>query len=120
MKGMLVVLAGPSGAGKGRIGGELVERMNMRKVLSVTTREKREEDKVKNNYIFLDTESFLNLKEQGGFFETNYYDGNWYGTLTIPEEELDFRDLLFDKDVNGAIAIKDAYPNALEKFLPLK
>lgn len=117
MRGMIVVLSGPSGAGKGRIGGELIERMNMRKVLSVTTREKREEDKVKNNYMFIDKKSFLELKEQGEFFETNYYDGNWYGTLTIPEEELDIHDLLFDKDVNGALAIKAAYPYALTFYI---
>lgn len=117
MNGMLVILSGPSGAGKGRIGGELVKRMNMRKVLSVTTREKREEDKVKNNYTFMDKESFLKLKEQGAFFETNYYDGNWYGTLTIPEEELDTRDLLFDKDVNGALAIKAVYPYAVTFYI---
>jgi len=117
MNGMIVILSGPSGAGKGRIGGELIERMNMRKVLSVTTREKREEDKVKNNYVFIDRESFLELKEKGEFFETNYYDGNWYGTLRIPEEELGTRDLLFDKDVNGALAIKAVYPYALTFYI---
>lgn len=58
MKGMLVILSGPSGAGKGRIGEELIKRMNMRKVLSVITREKREEDKVKDNYVFLDKKLF--------------------------------------------------------------
>ena len=117
MNGMIVILAGPSGAGKGRIGEELVERMNIRKVLSVTTREKREEDKVKNNYLFVDKETFLKLKKQGKFFETNYYDGNWYGTLRIPEEELYVRDLLFDKDVNGAHAIKAVYPYALTFYI---
>ena len=117
MNGMIVILAGPSGAGKGRIGEELVKRMKIRKVLSVTTREKREEDKIKNNYTFIDKEAFLKLKEQGEFFETNYYDGNWYGTLTIPEEELDIHDLLFDKDVNGALAIKAVYPYALTFYI---
>ena len=117
MNGMIVILSGPSGAGKGRIGEELVKRMKMRKVLSVTTREKREEDKIKNNYTFIDKEAFLKLKEKGEFFETNYYDGHWYGTLTIPEEELDIHDLLFDKDVNGALAIKAVYPYALTFYI---
>lgn len=117
MNGMIVILSGPSGAGKGRIGDELVKRMNMRKVLSVTTRKKREEDLVKSNYMFLSKDAFLELKEHGKFFETNYYDGNWYGTLRIPEEELHFRDLLFDKDVNGALAIKSVYPYALTFYI---
>ncbi len=117
MNGMMVILSGPSGAGKGRIGDELVKRMNMRKVLSVTTRSKRPEDKIKNNYTFLTEETFLELKEQGKFFETNYYDGNWYGTMRIPEEELYIRDLLFDKDVNGALAIKAVYPFALTFYI---
>ena len=117
MNGMLVILSGPSGAGKGRIGEELVKRMNMRKVLSATTRPMREEDKVKNNYMFLDEQTFLELKENGRFFETNYYDGHWYGTLIIPEEELYIHDLLFDKDVNGALAIKAVYPYALTFYI---
>lgn len=117
MNGMIVILSGPSGAGKGRIGDELVKRMNMRKVLSVTTREKRPEDKIKNNYMFYTEEVFLELKEHGKFFETNYYDGHWYGTLRIPEEELNVRDLLFDKDVNGALAIKAVYPFALTFYI---
>ena len=117
MNGMMVILSGPSGAGKGRIGDELLKRMNMRKVLSVTTRPKRPEDKVKNNYTFLAKEAFLELMEHGRFFETNYYDGHWYGTMRIPEEELFIRDLLFDKDVNGALAIKAVYPFALTFYI---
>ena len=117
MNGMMVILSGPSGAGKGRIGDELLKRMNMRKVLSVTTRPKRPEDKVKNNYTFLAEEAFLELMEHGRFFETNYYDGHWYGTMRIPEEELFIRDLLFDKDVNGALAIKAVYPFALTFYI---
>ncbi len=117
MNGMIVILSGPSGAGKGRLGDELLSRMNMRKVLSVTTRAKRPEDEVKSTYTFLAEDAFLELKEHGKFFETNYYDGHWYGTLRIPAEELHLRDLLFDKDVNGALAIKAVYPFALTFYI---
>jgi len=57
------------------------------------------------------------MKSKGKFFETNFYDGNWYGTLNIPENELVERDLIFDKDVNGAIAIKKKFPFAITFYI---
>lgn len=118
MNGIIVVLSGPSGAGKGRICDELLKRReNMRKVISVTTRQKREEEIGKENYIFIDEEKFLYMKEHEAFFETNYYDGAWYGTLKVPTEELAIRDLIFDKDVNGALAIKAVYPEVITIYV---
>ena len=118
MYGMIIVLSGPSGAGKGRICEELIaRRTDIRKVMSVTTRAKREDDIGKENYVFIDEDKFLYMKGQGAFFETNYYDGAWYGTLRVPTEELTIRDLIFDKDVNGALAIKGAYPEAITFYI---
>lgn len=118
MKGMIIVLAGPSGAGKGRICEELLKkRENIRKVISVTTRKRREDDLGKETYNFVTEEEFLYMKEQTMFLETNNYDGAWYGTLKVPTEELIERDLIFDKDVNGAIAIKHMYPEAITIYV---
>jgi len=118
MYGMIIVLSGPSGAGKGRICEELLNRrQDIRKVLSVTTRAKREDDIGKETYVFITEERFLYMMEQDMFLETNYYDGAWYGTIRVPAEELAIRDLIFDKDVNGALAIKQAYPEAITIYV---
>lgn len=118
MNGMIVVLSGPSGAGKGRVFKEIKNRRsNMRKVLSVTTRPRREEDTKEENYIFLSKSDFLDKIENGEFFEYEWYDGELYGTLNIPTEELSKRDLFLDKDVRGAISIKAAYPQAITIYI---
>ena len=118
MAGMIIVLSGPSGAGKGKICDELSKRRNdIRKIASVTTRTPREGELEKNSYIFVSEEKFLAMKEMEMFFETNYYDGAWYGTLKVPTEELFVRDLIFDKDVNGALAIKKEFPDAITIYV---
>lgn len=118
MNGMIIVLAGPSGAGKGRIFDEIASfRTDLRKVLSVTTRQRRPEDYKKENYIFISQEEFLAKVENNEFFEHEWYDGELYGTLNIPTEELENRDLFLDKDVRGAISIKKAYPEAITIYV---
>ena len=118
MDGMIIVLSGPSGAGKGRICEELLKRRSdIRKITSVTTRKPREGEIENNSYLFMSEEKFIAVKEEEMFFETNYYDGAWYGTLKVPTEELIVRDLIFDKDVNGALAIKKEYPEAITIYV---
>ena len=120
MNGMIIVLSGPSGAGKGRVFDEIEKRRkNVRKVLSVTTRPRREEEMRKENYVFVSHEEFEKMIENNMFFEWEIYDGNFYGTLNIPLNELTERDLFLDKDVRGAISIKEKYPEAITiYFMP--
>ena len=116
MNGVIVVLSGPSGAGKGRTFDEILKRRsNVRKVLSLTSRPRRKDDK--DNYVFVSKEEFLSKVDNNEFFEYVWYDDNLYGTLNIPTEELSERDLFFDKDVRGAIAIKQAYPEAITIYI---
>ena len=118
MNGMIIVLSGPSGAGKGRIFDEIAKtRNNVRKVLSVTTRQRREEEIGKDTYMYVSKQEFQEMIDKGMFFEWEEYDGNFYGTLNIPVEELAFNDLFFDKDVRGAISIKKAYPEAITIYV---
>lgn len=118
MNGMIIVLSGPSGAGKGRTFDEIAKnRGNVRKVLSVTTRPRREDDMKKDNYVFVSKVEFLSKVSNGDFFEYEWYDDNLYGTLNVPVEELKERDLFFDKDVRGAISIKKAYPEAITIYI---
>ena len=118
MNGMIIVLAGPSGAGKGRIFDEIAKsRNNVRKVLSVTTRKRRQEEIGKDAYMYVSKQEFQDMVARDMFFEWEEYDGNFYGTLNIPTEELCTRDLFFDKDVRGAISIKKAYPEAITIYI---
>lgn len=118
MNGMIIILSGPSGAGKGRIFDEIAKtRNNVRKVLSVTTRQRRQEEIGKDTYMYVTKQEFQDMIEKGMFFEWEEYDGNYYGTLNIPTEELSTRDLFFDKDVRGAISIKKAYPEAISIYV---
>lgn len=118
MNGMIIVLAGPSGAGKSRVFDEIAkQRDNVRKVLSVTTRARREGETLKPNYIYVSKQKFQQLVAEGQFFEWEEYDDNFYGTLEIPVQELSQKDLFFDKDVRGAISIKKAYPEAITIYI---
>ena len=118
MNGMIIVLSGPSGAGKGRVFEEIEKRrQNARKVLSVTTRSRREEEMQKANYIFVSREEFEKMIANNMFFEWEIYDNNFYGTLNIPLEELAEADLFFDKDVRGSISIKQKYPEAITIYI---
>lgn len=118
MNGMIIVISGPSGAGKGRIFDEIAKsRNNVRKVLSVTTRRRLEEEIGKDAYIYVSKQEFQDMIDKGMFFEWEEYDNNFYGTLNIPTEELTLRDLFFDKDVCGALSIKKEYPEAITIYV---
>ena len=115
MNGMIVVLSGPSGAGKGRIFNEIAKlRGNVKRIPSVTTRAKRDE---KDDYIFVSKDEFLDKVENHEFFEYEWYDSELYGTLKIPLEQLQETDLFFDKDVRGALSIKSVYPQAITIYI---
>jgi len=118
MNGMIVVLSGPSGAGKGRIFDEIAKRRdNVRKDFSVTTRSRRTEELEKPSYIYVSKQEFQDMIDKGMFFEWEEYDGNFYGTLSVPIEELNQRDIFLDKDVRGAISIKKKYPEAITIYV---
>lgn len=118
MNGMIVVLCGPSGAGKGRIFEEIAKRRaNVRKVLSVTTRARRDDEHKKDAYHYVSWSEFRKLIEENKFLEWEEYDSNFYGTLNVPVEELTDVDLFFDKDVRGAISIKKEYPEAVTIYI---
>ena len=91
MNGMIVVFAGPSGAGKGRIFKEIAKRRsNVVHIPSVTTRKLRNNEIEGVDYIVMSKDEFLNAAKEGHFFEWVEYDDFFYGTLNIPTDELAF------------------------------
>ena len=114
-KGLLVVVSGPAGSGKGTVNGMLLETKEYVYSVSATTRAPRpgEEDGV--NYHFITREEFEERIKEGKMLEYTEYCGNYYGTPL--EEALEVlesgKNLLLEIEVEGALNVKRLYPEAV-------
>ena len=114
MKNMIIVLSGPSGAGKGTIYSEILKKRNdVYRYVSMTTRTPRAEEINGKDYNFVTIEEFKKMEEAGVFFETNLYNGNYYGTPIPSLMEFEGKDLFFDLNAEGGIKIKERYPSTI-------
>jgi guanylate kinase len=119
-KGHLFVVSGPSGVGKTT----LIERFlkcdgSSRFSVSYTTRPKRDKEVNGKDYYFVDEETFSRMITDGYFLEWEKVHGRFYGTPLKEVEEALSRgiDLFLDIDVNGAIRVKERYPDACLIFV---
>src|SRR5437016_12977844 len=117
--GLLIVLTGPSGVGKSTISLKLAERMNVKYIVSATTREKRQGDDEAKIYEYITREEFFRRLDQDAFLEYAQVHGDYYGTPKHPA--LDYlaagQDVLLEIDVQGALQVRYQYPNALLVFV---
>ena len=115
-KGLLIVLSGFSGAGKGTLIRKLMEAHD-HYVLSVsmTTRSPREGEQDGREYFFTDEAHFTEMIDRNGFLEHAVYSGNHYGTpRAFVEEQLTAgKDVLLEIEVQGALQVKERFPEAL-------
>lgn len=121
-KGILLILSGPSGVGKGTVGKQLLARSGGSMVFSVscTTRAPREGETEGKDYFFITEEEFSRMIEAGEFLEyMNVFGKNHYGTpRKYVEEQINAgRDVLLDIDVNGAMSVKTNFPEAVAIML---
>ncbi|OCS91449.1 guanylate kinase [Caryophanon latum] len=120
-RGLLIVLSGPSGVGKGTVRKELFSQpnTNYEYSISMTTRQPREGEVDGVDYFFKSREAFEALIEEGGLLEHAEFVGNYYGTpLTYVNETLDAgRDVFLEIEVQGAAQIREKAPDALFIFL---
>ncbi|MCH5160593.1 MAG: guanylate kinase [Clostridiales bacterium] len=121
-KGLLVVISGPSGAGKGTICKEVLSRTDIKGSISVTTRSPREGEVEGVHYYFRTLEEYQQMIAADEFLETASVYENHYGTPKKPVfEKLDKgHDVLFEVDVHGARSIKKKYPDAVLIFVMTK
>lgn len=117
---LLIVVSGPSGAGKGTLCKELMRRSKHLKCsISATSRDKRVGEIDGENYHYLAKEDFLKKVKAKDFLEYAEVYGNYYGTLK--EEVLkgfaDGYDVILEIDIQGALQIKKNYPEAICIFV---
>ena len=121
-KGILLILSGPSGVGKGTVGKQLLARSGGSMVFSVscTTRAPREGEEDGRDYFFISEEEFGRMVDNGEFLEyMNVFGKNHYGTpRKYVENKIDAgMDVLLDIDVNGAMNVKKNFPDAVSIML---
>lgn len=119
-KGLLVVLSGPSGVGKGTVCKALRTRgTSLQYSISVTTRQPREGEIDGIHYFFRTREQFRKMIERHKLLEWAEYVGNYYGTPVdyVRETLDDGRDVILEIEVQGALQVKQRFPEALFIFL---
>ncbi|BBN98611.1 guanylate kinase [Sporolactobacillus terrae] len=119
-KGLLVVLSGPSGVGKGTVCRTLRERgTQLNYSISATTRKPREGEIDGVHYFFKTREQFQKMIEQEKLLEWAEYVGNCYGTPVDYVHKMieSGQDVILEIEVQGALQVKKKFPEALFIFL---
>lgn len=117
---MLLVVSGPSGSGKDSlVDGLRCAEPELAYSVSVTTRAARPGEQDAVHYYYVDRAAFERMQAAGDFLETREYAGNLYGTPKkfILDCLRAGRDLVMKPEVNGAMAVKQAFPQAVLVFL---
>lgn len=119
-KGKLIVLSGPSGAGKNTVISKVMSlREDLDYSVSATTRDPREGETDGVSYYFLSRKSFEKMVDGNKFLEHAEYSGNLYGTPKAPvlEKLSTGKSVIMDIEVQGAAQVKKRMPEAIMVFL---
>lgn len=119
-KGILFVLSGPSGVGKGTVRKALFEQdTDLRYSISMTTRNKRPGETEGIDYFYKSREEFEELIEQNQLLEYAKYVNNYYGTpRKYVEETLEAgKDVFLEIEVQGALQVRENFPEGVFIFL---
>ena len=119
-KGNLIVISGPSGAGKGTIIKGLLEKVNnVWLSVSMTSRDIRKGDIPDVSYYFVSKEEFEKRINDGVFLEYATYNGNYYGT---PKDKIQEKlnagyDVILEIEIQGALKVKELISDAIFIFI---
>ena len=119
-KGILLVLSGFAGSGKGTICKELLRQYdNYAFSVSATTRQPREGEVDGIDYFFISKEKFQEMIENGEFLEYASYVTNSYGTPKKYVEKMldEGKDVILEIECQGALSVKTVFPEAVLVFV---
>ncbi|NIK75726.1 guanylate kinase [Paenibacillus castaneae] len=119
-KGLLIVLSGPSGVGKGTVCSVLRKRMpDLIYSVSATTRLPRDGEIDGVNYFFKSREQFLDMIERDALLEHAEYVSNYYGTPRdfVERTLASGKDVILEIEVQGALKVKQKFPEGIFVFL---
>ena len=119
-EGLLIIISGPSGAGKGTVYNEVIKRRpEIQKSVSVTTRAPRPNEIEGVHYYFRTLEQYQDMIAKGEFLETASVYCNYYGTPKAPVLEIlsKGQDVMFEIDTLGAEQIRKKYPKSITIFI---
>ena len=119
-KGLLIVVSGPSGAGKGTICKALLEKHDDLFIsVSATTRQPRAGEVDGVNYHFITKEDFIKRVEQKDFLEYAEVYGNYYGTPKSKVEEMlnSGKNVILEIDIQGALKVKENFKEGVFIFI---
>lgn len=119
-KGILIVLSGPSGVGKGTVCSVLRGQMtNVVYSVSATTRKPRSGEVDGVNYFFKSREQFHDMIANDALLEHAEYVGNFYGTPRdfVEKTLAEGKDVILEIEVQGALKVKEKFPEGVFIFL---
>ena len=119
-KGMILVISGPSGVGKGTLRQRLLRRFpSMRRSISVTTRRPRPGEVHGRDYFFVSREEFQRMISEGAFLEWAWVFDELYGTPArwVEEQLTKGIDVILEIDVQGALQVREKKPDAVLVFI---
>lgn len=118
-RGLLVIISGPSGAGKGTVVSELIKFDSYYLSISITTRSPRNGEVEGVHYFFKTNEQFENMIENNQLLEYAKFCDNYYGTpISEVEKQLENgKNVILEIEVQGALQVKEKFPDAILIFL---
>ena len=118
-KGILLIISGPSGAGKGPVVSKLKEKSGYSLSISATTRKPRQNETHGVHYFFKSKEEFEKMIEDKKLLEYADFCGNYYGTPTdfVNKRIENNKTVILEIEIQGALQVKSIYPEAVLIFL---
>ncbi|MDQ0359354.1 guanylate kinase [Breznakia pachnodae] len=120
-KGLLIIISGPSGVGKGTVRDFFMKdnSLNLTYSISMTTRKPRENEVDGVDYLFVSKEAFEKAIENGELLEWAEFVGNYYGTPLCQVERLrnEGKNVLLEIEVQGAQQVSEKVPDAITIFM---
>lgn len=119
-QGILFILSGPSGVGKGTVLDALMEDFSgVEYSVSATTRSPREGEKNGDDYFFISEKKFREMEKNNMFIESAKVHNNYYGTPKkyVDKSLAEGKDIILEIDIQGAKQVREKYPEAVFIFL---